>query len=276
MDRDDINTTYALYLFAGIFFIISIIYFGAEVIFQLSPVTKSLLLLSLTDLIVLTGIYTSGRIKSILSYLTGFISYLIFVAYTLGIFNPSTELTLAFLLLSAAAFAALGKLIDGGKLVITSRRYKGIIALIVVASAGITAADMVGPQVEYPVELEENVEIQEGSNEVGQMQAVNDYYLMRSYEVPDYEACAFDPERRDVRVDIGDYDTDSGNLDGGGSKTFNVTVDARAMPRTEIEVPSDRQPIRGEFAVETAEGCPSNGENRTIYLFEDNDDRRFD
>lgn len=266
-----------LYVFAAVLFLLSVVYFGAEAIFQLSPVTKSILILTVTDFLILTGIYSSAKLKSFLSYITGFISYLIFLTYTISVFRPSTELTLGLLMVSALGFAALGKIIDEKIVEIDRRKYLGLLGFIGCVLLLISAADMAGSQVDYQLDLEGQVTLEEGENVVGKISVSNKFYLTRNYEIPEYEACSPERKERRIGLDIASYSETEGTIPGNSDKTFNATIRGHHIPEDENSViPEEDRPPRGEYKLELTNKCPSAGDNNTIYVFENEEEYRFD
>lgn len=262
-----IDTSFALYIFAVIFFLISLVYFGAEIVFELSPVTKSSLLFSTTSLVVAAGILFKSGIKSIIAYISGFLSYTIFLGYTIGKFNVGTEGVLGALMFSAIAFALLGWSINNDKLKMTTKNFKIFTGVIILATVLLTAVDMTGAQPEYELQFQEQADIVEGTNKIGEITVTNSFFMTREYELADYRACTLAPERETHYLDVADYRTDSGNIHGGQSKKFDVNFSSRL-----ISVDRDtqeREPaFTGVYNIEQVSSCPPKGENRTIYIYE--------
>ena len=271
----ELDTSYALYIFAAIFFLVSIIYFGAEVVFQLSPVTKSYLLFSLTALIIGTGIWFAGGIKSTLTYLTGFLSYIVFLSDTLFRFEPGTEVVLGSLLGSAVLFAAVGRILSKEMVELSTKRFRIFIGFIVLSAALLTAYDMSGPKPVYEFEFEEEVNIVEGPNRLGSVTVRNNFLITRSYDIPEYEACVYDSGRDNLYIDVADYRTDSGLIAGSSEKSFDINYSA-SMRMVDRESDERRLEHSGRFDITESERCPSNGQNRTIYVFQQDDSNRFD
>lgn len=276
MDNLELDTSFALNIFAILFFIISVIYFSAEVVFQLSPLTKSFLLISMTSIIIAAGIKFSNKIWSILAYITGFISYIIFLSYSLAKFSPGREVVFASLLGSAILFSALGSLISKKKLKLDFKRFKIFAAAVLLIAGGLTAFDMTGPEADYNIQLEDSIQIQEGENQLGTVKVENRFLLPRDYEVPDYRACGPENRRQDIHLDVASYETDSGTISGRETKKFGINYTAREMVVKEDENSERELAISGNYKVRSSDKCPADRENRTIYIFEDDEDRYID
>lgn len=266
-----LETSSILNTFATIFFIISVIYFSSEVVFQLSPVTKSLLIFSMAAIMISAGVMFSNRIWSALSYISGFLSYIVFLIFTISRFDLNTEVILGFLLASALGFSLLGNLIDKEKISLDFRSFKYIAAALIILSALITAVDMTGAQTEYTTQIKESIVLEEGENRLGTVTATNNFFLARTYELPDYEACRNDGVEHDIRPDVAHYETEEGVIAGSSTREFDINFTTRFY---EINPETDQPERKGEgeeFQVELSDGCPNNPENGTVYVFKQKD-----
>lgn len=253
----EIDEAKMLYGLGALLGVASIIYFGQELILDLSPTIKSFILLSSTGIFLAAGEYTrQGTIKSAL-YLFSAFSYLSFLGYIFLRFSFNSGETFLILAASSVVFLALGYL--------RSERYgldrdqaRKIIGVLGAAIALTIVFDALGPQPEYSLELREEVEVIEGEEfQVGTLEARNDFLLSRNLELPRFNGCVVTPEERRGLYINPDGD---GLIQGRTTETYDLTERVNQRPDTNTT-------IDGNYTVRREE-CPSDPKEHTIYITE--------
>jgi hypothetical protein len=253
-DFDGSYVLYALGILLGIF---SIFYFGFEILLGFSPVTKSLLLLTVSAALILSGLRFSGSFLVVPLYLLGAFSYVVFVAYTMARFGFSKELDFLLLAFSSAAFLALGYYMREGDLEVDRDTFrKGLAALAFMALA-VSAVDTVGSQPEYSLELADSVNISSDETRIGTVKVENSFFLHRDAEVPRYSGCAAGETRLLV-----DRERSPGLMPGGSSEEIDLVL---RVPRAHEEGFA----MEGVYQVESSDSCPENPSQDVIYVFQD-------
>lgn len=255
----DINPSTVMYGISAFLGAVTVVYFGSSLIFDLSPITKSLAFFSSFAVFLAAGLYLSGKNKvhSILALgLTG-VSYLAFLAYTLGKFEIGTEGVFTALFLSSLLFVALGNLASRGKLEVDRKNMRYLLVLVVVLGGVLILADVLGAQASYSLELQESVTLEPGENAViGVLTVSNDFVLPREVSEPSFSSCiGGDMSERGFYTRV---DTDE--LIGGFSENrYNLTADV-SLRRFMNESKT--------FRIERTGSCPDQRDNETIYVFQ--------
>jgi hypothetical protein len=254
---DEAKLLYGLGAFLGI---IAIIYFGHELILDLSPTIKSFILLSGTVMFLGAAEYVRhGFLKSSFYIFSAF-SYLSFLVYIFARFSFSSEQIFLILAASSALFIGLGYLRSEKGYEVTEDQAKKVLGAVIALVALAVVFDVVGAQPKYNLELKETVEVVEGEEfEVGVLEIKNDFLLSRNVDTPTFRGCLFIEEGHDRR-NIYVSPDDRGLIAGSATERLSLTESVRS--------PHDQNmSVSGNYTVVNQE-CPSEPEERTIYIHE--------
>ncbi|MFB6190097.1 MAG: hypothetical protein ABEJ91_00820 [Candidatus Nanohaloarchaea archaeon] len=252
----DFDGSYVLYALGVLLGVSSIFYFGFEILLSFSPVTKALLLLTVSAVLILSGLRFSGSFLVLPFYLLGGFSYVVFVAYTMAKFGFSRELDFLLLAFSSAAFLALGYYIREGDLELGQGAFRKSLAVLALTALALSAVDAMGPQPESSLALADSVNISSDETRIGTVKVENSFFLHRDADLPRYSGCAAGDQR--LFIEMSDRPE---LMAGGSSEEVNLT----------LQVPRDREDgrsIEGVYSIERAEECPESPAGDTIYVFE--------
>lgn len=188
--RKGLASSTAFYVLGMIFGLFSILYFGIEVILEISPAVKSAILF-LASLTFFSGTgLTDSKWRNIPLYFLASASYLIFVAYTLLRFDFGSAATFLILAGSSTVFLAAGYLVGEKEIQIPEKKAKYLVAAGLILIVGLFLFDISGPQPEVNLELRNSVNLTQGEETgIGTVTASNSFVLPRAVEIPNYEAC---------------------------------------------------------------------------------------
>lgn len=254
---DEAKLLYGLGAFLGI---VAIIYFGYELILDLSPTVKSFIFLSSTVMFLGAAEYVRNGILKSAFYIFSAFSYLSFLVYMFARFSFSSEQIFLILAASSAVFIGLGYLRSEKGYEVTRDQARRILGTLMVLVALAIVFDVIGAQPEYGLELNENVEVTAGEEfEIGVLEIQNDFPLSRNVDTPTFRGCLFIEEGHDGRNIY--FSPDAGGL-VGGSKTERIPL----IENAHYERHEDQNvSISGNYNVVNEE-CPSEPEERTIYV----------
>lgn len=252
----DIDQSRVLYGLGGFLGVISILYFGQELILNLSPTIKSFILLLGTAGFLSAGEYVGHKTLKSSFYIFSAFSYLSFLVYTIFKFQLGSGSTFLLLAFSSAVFIGLGYLRSGKGYEMKRDRARFILSVVIAVVALVMVLDVVGPQPQYSLELEEEVEVVEGEEfQVGVLEIRNDFLLSRGVEVPTYRGCLGDTGyggvyiRPEIENDI---------LGGSTVKRLELVDDVRTAP-------IENRTVSGNYTV-LEEGCPEDPEEGVLYI----------
>ncbi len=268
---DRFSILYGLGVILGI---VAVIYFGQQLILDLSPTIKSLLLLFLFLFFLIVGIYTDTSILDNVSLILSGSSYIIFLGYTIFRFNIGQNGTFLFLAFSSVLFIGLGYLLREKNTKISSKQVKILIIGLVLVSGILLVADISGSQPTYSLDLKEQIYISNNdtsidrpidrrSIEVGSITIRNDFVLSRIVDVPSYDACIYLPQLRRVSTFT---ENPRNNIIGGGETKRH---------RLNIRFPIPRQTTNntqinytGTYTIERHNGtdCPKQTQQKKITI----------
>ena len=255
----DIDPSTAMYGIAAFLGALTVIYFGSSLIFDLSPVTKALAFFSSFAVFLTASLYLSGenRIQSMLSLGLAGVSYLAFLAYTLGKFEVGAEGVFTSLLLSSMLFLVLGYLASHERLEIGKKHMKYFLAVILVCGGALILIDVFGAQPSYSVGLQDSVTFGPGDDVVfGTLTVSNSFFLPREVSAPSFRSCiGLEESERGFYVDV---DTDD-VVSGLSEKDYNLSV---GLPSRRF-INNSRT-----FQVQRTDSCPEQRDNETIYVFQ--------
>lgn len=254
---DEAKLLYGLGAFLGI---VAIVYFGHELILDLSPTIKSFILLSSTVMFLGAAEYVKQGILKSSFYIFSAFSYLSFLVYIFARFSFGSEQIFLLLAASSAVFIGLGYLRSEKGYEVTQDQARKVLGAVMILVALAVVFDVMGAQPEYNLELQETVEVVEGEEfEIGVLEIQNDFPLSRNVDTPTFRGCIFIEEGHDGR-NIYVNPEDSGLVGGSTTEIVPLTEDAHYERHEDQNVS-----ISGNYTV-VNEKCPSEPEERTIYI----------
>jgi len=224
--RKGLSSSSAFYVLGMLFGLFTILYFGMEVILEISPVVKSAILF-LTSVTFFAGTGLTVSKWSIPLYFLASISYLIFVPYTLLRFDFGSAATFLILAGSSAVFLAAGYMISEKEIQIPEKKAKYLVTAGTILIVGLFIFDISGPQPEINLELRNSAEMTDRQETaLGTVRVTNEFLLPRAFETPNYRACT-----QNARVDV--Y-TERKDDTVPGKGTMEMELKARYhLPETE-------------------------------------------
>lgn len=267
---DESKILYGLGAFLGV---ISIIYFGHELILGLSPTVKSFILVSASAIFILSGDLTSNNLLKNSVYVFSGFAYIIFLTYVFAKFDLSQLQTFGLLAGSSAAFISLGYLRSEDIYSLNPDKSKKIISFLAVLLVISVGFDVLGSQPEHQLELKDDVKVSEDEEfSVGVIRVENNFPLSRNIDLSNYKGCiAYNKSFSD---NLYFYPEGSGIIGGGETQKFDLNdrVHFRGPPVENHgeEIEQERKDISATYEVKNME-CPEELESQTIYLTSDND-----
>lgn len=273
LDYFDLDESNILYLFGAFLGIISIIYFGQELILNLSPTMKSAIILT-SSLMFLAGSELTRKpvLKACLLVFTSF-SYLSLLLYLFLRFNLSSEHIFMVLAASSAAFIALGYIKSEKEFKLEANQAKiglGTLGILIVA---LTVFDAVGAQPEYSLNLEDSVEIVGGEEfKFGEIEVRNDFSFSRNIDLRDFEGCLVFSNGNGVERIYSSPDSE-GMIAGKTTERFNLTeeINERHIGNDREENQSGNSNITGNYTIHN-QSCPDDSEREGLYIVEESED----
>ncbi|MFB6209363.1 MAG: hypothetical protein ABEJ56_04490 [Candidatus Nanohaloarchaea archaeon] len=249
---DEPRLLYGLGALLGIF---SIIYFGQQLIFELSPTIKSFILLVSSLMFLAAAEYSEHEtLVSSLYFFTSF-SYLSFLVYIFTRFNFSRETVFVSLAASSALFISLGYLKSERNLEIDPEKSRTLVMTLLLVIVVAVLFDVTGSQPEHSIELKESVKVDKpGSINVGSITVRNDFVFSRNLDIPEYSGCIY----RSAENRRGLYfSAESRNLIKGDKEVkYNLTEEVGWH---------ENDSLAGNYTVYNSE-CPENPEQNSIYV----------
>jgi len=254
---DESKLLYGLGIFLGI---ASILYFGQQIILDLSPAVKASILLSAAAVFIGGAEYFRHGILRFSFYGFSTFSYLSFLTYLFARFQFSSEEVFLMLAASSAVFLGLGYLKSekGYSLKrVQAKKFIGAVAVIIVV---LIVFDVTGAQPEYSVELNEKVQVTEGEEyEIGVLEIRNDFPVSRNTEEKRFTGCI--ATRGDHRRNIYLRPDADGIIAGSSTETIPLKETGRRFHE------EGNVSIEGEYSI-VNEDCPSEPDDMTIYISE--------
>ncbi len=256
----EFDSSYIIYGFGAILGVVSLVYFGSEIILGLSPTVKAILLILVFALFFISANYNATGFLSKSFYLLSAASYMVFLFYLPGRFDFTTDQTFALLAVSSVLFMLLGYYLKEGKIKINRKYFWIFTAIILALGAVLMPFDAYGAQPTYRLNLEDTVTLSENEeSDLGTLTVENEFLFSREVEMPSYSACLHFSKTFDLPV----YYRDRPGLIGGG-ESIQIdfgTSSRRALDelnRTSIE---DVSLIKGEK-------CPEASKEPSIVVYE--------
>lgn len=256
---DESRIFYGLGAFLGV---VSILYFGHELIFDLSPTVKTVLLLSGTGIfLAASDIVENGLLKSSFYIFSAF-SYLVFLLYMFARFEFTSGQVFTVLAVSSAVFTGLGYIRSGSEKNFSKENSKKVLGALIAVLAVLVILDVTGAQPEYETSFKDDVRIAQGQEfSVGVLEVRNDFLLSRNIDLPVFQGCVSKSAGAQPRSIYISPDS-SGIIGGAEEKTFNLTEELNSRPDENVT-------FTGNYTVKQGE-CPEKLENSTIYVQESN------
>ncbi len=262
----DFDDSWFLYGTGALLGVVSILYFGLELIFDLSPTVKSVVLVSFSAGFLISGGLTDSRLLRNLAYLFSGVTYLSFLIYVILRFMPSEASIFGLLAASSIIFTVLGYLRGRKRFEPGSESSRKLLAALGIFLALILVYDVTGAQPDYKLELKKEITVNESEIVLGELTVENSFPLSRNIELPDYDGCiAYNQSMRDgIYIRLGDEKM----IAGGESKHYKLEDQIKLRSRGEKKLGDtirDREIITGNYTIKTGE-CPERPENKTIYI----------
>lgn len=258
---DESKILYGLGAFLGI---VAIIYFGHELILDLSPTVKSFILLSGTVMFLGAAEYVKHNLLKSSFYIFSAFSYLSFLVYVFARFSFSSEQIFLILAGSSAVFIGLGYLRSEKSYEVTQDQARKVLGAVMILVALAIVFDVVGAQPEYNLELHESVEVVEGEEfEIGTLEIQNDFPLSRNVDIPRFEGCLYvseDSEPRHLYISLDRM----GLISGGTTEILSLNEQVNEHREENIT-------YAGNYTVQEGEECPTDAEEGTLYIDEAGD-----
>lgn len=256
-----VDNSYILYA-AGVFLsVVTLLYFGSSFIFSLSPATKSVMLAGITAMLFVAAVSTSKTLVDTVFYVLSAASYMVFLGYSLLKFRPGQSVVLGLLAVSSGLLLAAGYLVSEKHLMLGWSTGKKVLAGTALVVVLVLAVDIGGSQPTYTLELNDTVNITgPGNAMVGVLEVRNSFFMPRELDIPRYDGCLYEPERRSVYIDL--ERPDRGIIDGGVEKDLELSVNR--IPRSEEEVD-----VKGVYEIRHMEECPDDLSGKTLVIVEE-------
>lgn len=262
----DFDDSWLLYGTGALLGVVSILYFGLELIFDLSPSVKSAVLLFSSAAFLLSSELTdSNLLRNSVNIFSG-VTYLSFLIYIILRFRPSEASVFALLAVSSVIFTGLGYLRSGKGFELGYESSKKLLGALGVFLALMLVFDVTGAQPEYELELKKEASLNNSEIVLGELRVENTFPLSRNVELPSYDGCiAYNQTMRDG---IWFHFDEDEMIGGGETENFQLKDEIRVRnigERPSGETIRDNEVIKGNYTVKTGE-CPERPENKTVYL----------
>lgn len=272
----DVDSSKVMYFVGGLLGVVTILYFGAEIIVDMSPTLKSMvLLMAFAFFLVAAQRARSGSLDSVL-YVLSAGSYIVFLWYTVSRFDLTENHVFLLLGASSLLFIGLGYAFREEHLDIDDRRARIGMAVLVVLAMATVAGDALGAQPAAETEFDESFSLEEVQSPgdrvvVGELTVTNDFPFSRYAEPPRHRGCLYPGGESFVlsRADERGYSSSEMLLAGGSERSFGLTAPASAFYDRETDELEAAFEGVDEIPIETADGCPEDGEEPKLVVVED-------
>ncbi|XGI83886.1 hypothetical protein ACEU6E_01165 [Halorutilales archaeon Cl-col2-1] len=267
-----------LYVVGVVLGVAAAFYFGFQLLEDLSPTTTSAALVLGFAAFFLAGVYVDTETLDTVFYALSAGSYLVFVAYTLSVFDLGDGGVFLLLAGSSALFVVLGYVSSRGYLDVDRRTAAaGIVGVLVVAFV-LLGFDVTGAQTTYEYDFDDEVELPEGfrpTNEdvVGTVTVENPFALSRTAEVPSVNGCVYISESEYRPAPVRDNAPFDLLLSGGETRRYNITLRQEAFLDRDTGEIEDAFADRETVPLEVSEDCPDEvDEPKVVVVVDDGDD----
>lgn len=234
----DIDSGKLLYALGVAFAAAALLYFVRDLVFELSITVKAALLLFAAVAFFLGGLAVHRDVLDVVGFALAAVSYVVFVGYVVVRYQPGDTGTFVVLAVSAVLFLALGYLLRERNLTVTRQTAVVGVAALLVVSAVLVGADVLGGGVTYQFEHEQSVTVEapgdlppeqryvEREVEIGTMTATNEFVFTRALSLPPLRGCLVGvdtPRRNDVWLSYAYPSYERPNtIPGGATRQFAV------------------------------------------------------
>lgn len=258
----DVDSAYILYGLGAVLGIISVLYFGQEVLLSLSPTVKSIILFLSFAFFFVSGHYTRTALLDTVLYILSAGAYIIFLGYTIFRFTFSTNQVFVALALSSVLFIGLGYVVREQRFTLPTRAVRFTLAGIAVIVLALVLFDAVSPQATTELELEDMVNAEDAADNdavIGTFTLRNPFVFSRMVDVPRFSGCLHAPNLEGpMPTFIETRDPGPGLLHGGEVRTVDLTVRFRVIP-PDVErdgLTQDDYRELGEIPIQQMSECP--------------------
>lgn len=283
----ELESSEVLYLVGALLGVVAIVYFSAEIIVELSPTLKSVILLLGFVFFFGAAQYAESTLLDAVLYVLAAGSYVVFLGYTVLRFSLGENGVFLLLAASSALFIGLGYALHELRLGLDRRQAIGVMILVVVVVVAGTGFDFLGPQATVDTDFRDTVSVGDvGSPDeqvvIGEVTANNPFVLSRTAELPNLQACL--PATGGVqplsyRGEDAGFVSRNMLLGGGEEKTFRITLQAVAFYNRSSGPPRiDERYRNASLPVERTDECRPAGDtdDTRILVVENPSPPRFD
>lgn len=264
----DVDSSKVLYVVGAVFGFAAILYFGAEVIVEMSPTLKSTLLLLAFAFFLVAAQYTETESVDTVAYVLAAGSYVVFLWYTVTRFDLGETGVFLLLAVSSVMFIGLGYLLRETELELDGRQARVIAAALALLMVAAVAGDVVGAQPSAETEWMDGFTVDDDlgfgdSVKVGETTLSNEFLLSRFADVPRYTGCVYPGGETASLSHVEDDTPVSGQvlLSGGSERRFDVEVSMRGFADEDREGVDDVYLEADEIPVEVREDCPAESDD---------------
>ncbi len=265
----DVNfdSTNILFGAGAILGVVASIYFAQEIIFGLSPITRSLFLFIAFSMFFILGNSISEKILGKFLYFLSAATYVVFLIFTISNFDFSSNQIFIVLLFSSFLFIGLGYAVKKRGRIFSDKIFRLVLLILTILLFSSLIFDIVGAQPVYNLRTFETVDLEEGvSEKAGVVEINNDFILPRNYDTPSYRGCFFPEEDNVIEVSVrySDHTLSSGVIEGKSSLEADIEVYAREFLDLNITTVED-------LSIRISEECPEEYDEGTLYIFQNSD-----
>lgn len=275
----DTDVSTILYGLGAVLGVASILYFGWEILLELSPTIKSFILFSGFIFFLVAGVYRGYERLDTVLYVLSAGSYIVFLGYTIFRFALSTNQIFLTLALSSVLFLGLGYVFQIDRELLTRQQAQYLLIAVVAIVFLLVVVDVLGPQPTTEETFQDQVNVSAGAVELGTVTVRNGFVFSRTAETPRYQACLYAPDMNTTartHVSVDDRRSRSMLLGGGEAREFTVTARFPAAPADEEERVEDRNDVfteqelqeLGTVPVEIADSCQETGDEATLTVWQ--------
>jgi len=260
------DSTNILFGAGAILGVVASIYFAQEIIFGLSPITRSLSLFIAFSMFFILGNSISEKILGKFLYFLSAATYTVFLIFTISKFDFSSNQVFTVLLFSSFLFIGLGYAVKKRDRIFSDKLFRLALLILTILLFSFLIFDIVGAQPVYNLRTFETVDLEEGvSEKVGAVEINNDFVLPRDYDAPSYRGCFFiEEDVIEVSVRYSDYSLSSGVIVGKSSLEADIEVfvrDFQDLNVTKVEA----------MSIRSGDKCPEEYDEGTLHIFQNSD-----
>lgn len=270
-----VDSSKLMYFVGGLLGVVTVIYFGSEVVADMSPTLKSAVLLMAFAFFLVAGQAARSESLDSLLYVLSAGSYIVFLWYTVSRFSLSENLVFVLLGVSSLLFVGLGYAFREKEFELEPKHARVALAALVVLAAAAVAVDVLAAQPTIETEFEDGVSFDDvGPGDrvvVGETTVSNEFPLSRFAELPHHAGCVYPGRERVGLSHVDEEDSFSGEVlvSGGSSRSYAVVAPVSAFLERETGEVDDNFTGTDEVAIEVAESCPEEVDGPRLMVVED-------